>query len=211
MSVINGKDEQFEPSNNPTSLTDGTKLITTINNPRCGLTSKKYQKKIYQRRNEVRDLLFKGYSPQEIIDKLHSSQSTISRDIAFIHGSVEKHAREYGKSVLGNHVDAMNGTTELVKRAWEILDNPKTNDKMILKTIELINDCYYKRLTLYNNWLIVLKLKQITDEVNMKENYFKGFNIDLDYDSSKSIEEIRSEMYEKREKSIRERKDAIFK
>jgi predicted transcriptional regulator len=209
MSVNDSKDEQFESINNHTNLTDDAKLITTVKNPRSGLTAKKYQKKIYQRRSDVEELLFKGYDQQEIIDKLHQSQSTISRDIAYIHGSLEKYVREYGKSILGNHVDVMNGTTELQKRAWKILDNPKTNDKMVLKAIEVIMKCYHEKRALYDERIIVQAVKQIIDENNVKEKYFRDNNITLDFTKPKSIEVFTIEMNEMRE-DPRKRKDFVF-
>ena len=54
-------------------------------NKRSIITAKKYQKKIADRRKKVNYLLIKGYSQQEIRSKLHLSQSTTSRDIAFLY------------------------------------------------------------------------------------------------------------------------------
>lgn len=210
MYFIDSKEDQYDSSGNNRTLTDDSKLITTIKNPRCGLTSKKYRKQVNWHRNKVEEYLYKGYSQQEIIDKLHVSQSTISRDIALIHGSIEKDVRDYGRSILGNHTDVMNGLDELIKRLWMILDNPRTSDKVRIKTIEVVKECYSERRALYDDWIIVLKLKQKSDEINIKENYFRDNNITQDFTKSKSIDKIRIDINEIREKSIRERKDFVF-
>lgn len=73
--------------------------------------------------------MFKGYDQQEIVSILHVSQPTISRDTAFLHNKREKEIGDYGKLLFENHFDIVNGSTELLKQAWKILDNPKTYNR----------------------------------------------------------------------------------
>lgn len=159
-------------------------------NPRFNLTAKKYKKQVSWRRQKVKELLFKGYTQQEIISKLHMSQSTISRDISYIHDHQESEIQDYGKLLFENHFDIVNGTTELLKRAWEILDNPKSDFKTKNKMMNFMMDLYSKRIELFQGLPYAVVVSEEIDEINRKEKYFKDHNIVINYEKPMSMEEF---------------------
>lgn len=206
---IDGKEKQFDFNDNDVTLCVETKAITSIKNPRRGVTAKKYGKQINWRRTKVKELLFKGYSQQEIIDKLRVSQSTISRDIAIVQSTAYGGVTKYAESLLENHINYLNGSAELLKKEWEILDNPKTDNKTKLKAAELIMNLYEKRRTLFYDNPNLIILKGINEKIIMKEKYFKDNNVALDYASPESFEKSLSEFNKSQENPL-ERKDAVF-
>ncbi|MGD9674207.1 MAG: hypothetical protein AB7U98_12100 [Candidatus Nitrosocosmicus sp.] len=209
MYFIDGKEDQYDSNGNDRTLTDDSKLITTIKNSRCGLTSKKYQKQVKWRRTKVKELLFKGYCQQEIIDKLHVSQSTISRDIAIVQSSAYKGVTKYAQSLLENHINFLNGSEELLKMGWKILDNPKTDNKTKLKAMEFVENLYEKRTRLFNDNPNLIMLKGILEQIVIKEKYFKDNNVSLDYTNPKSFKNSLAE-FNKLQENPRERKDFVF-
>lgn len=59
-------------------------------NARYGISLNKYRNQISWLRNKVKDLLTRGYAQYEIVDVLHISQPTISRDIHYIQREIKK-------------------------------------------------------------------------------------------------------------------------
>ncbi len=202
------KEEQFESNNDNIIQSPEINSITKIKNPRSNLTAKKYQKQLNWRRIKVKELLFKGYDQQEIISILHVSQSTISRDVACLYNQQEKGVNDYGKLLYENHFNIVNGSTELLKKAWEILDNPKADFKMKDKMMNFIMDCYLKRIELFQGLPYFVILKTKIDEVNRKEKYFKDNNIEINYEIPMSMEEFHRR-YEESTRADRD-KEAVF-
>jgi hypothetical protein len=182
--------------------------INKFTNPRVNLTAKKYQKNMIWRRNKVKELLFKGYNQQEIVSFLHVSQPTISRDIALLHSQQEKEINDYGKLLFENHFDIVNGSAEMLKQAWKMLDDPKTDNKTKLKIMTFINDCYDKRIQLFQGLPYMVKINEKVKEINRKEKYFKDHKIKLDYAKPMTAEEF-DKSY--REKILKEKdEEALF-
>jgi predicted transcriptional regulator len=142
---------------NYTTVKKVTNPVKPIN-PRINLSKRKYQKNVIWRRNKVKELLFKGYDQQEITSMLHVSQPTISRDTALLHNQREKEISDYGKLLFENHFDIVNGSTELLKQAWKTLDNPKTDNKTRIKTMDFIKDIYDKRIELFQSLPYMVKI-----------------------------------------------------
>lgn len=183
-------------------------LITKFSNPRANITAKKYRKNVTWRRNKVKELLFKGYDQQEIISILHVSQPTISRDVAFLHNQREKEISDYGKLLFENHFDIVNGSTELLKQAWKILDNPKTDNKTRLKAMDFIKDIYDKRIELFQGLPYMVKIIEKMNGIDRKEKYFKDNKIKLNYAKPMTPEEF-NKSYKKN--ILKERKrEALF-
>jgi predicted transcriptional regulator len=179
-----------------------------IKNPRSSLTARKYQKQINCRRNKVKELLFKGCSQKEIASILHASQPTVSRDMCYLYNQQRKKLDDFGTSMFENHTNIVNGTAELLKKAWEILDNPKTEIKMKHKMMNFIMNCYSKRVEFSYGVPFIVYLKEKMEEVNRKEKYFKDNNLEIDYVKPVSMEEFR-EMRDKLDREIRD-KEAVF-
>lgn len=139
---------------------------------------------------------------------LHVSQSTISRDTAFLHNQREKEISDYGKLLFENHFDIVNGSSELLKQAWKILDNPKTDNKTRLKTMDFIKDIYDKRIELFQGLPYMVKIIEKMNEIDRKEKYFKDNKIKLNYTKPMTPEEF-NKSYKKN--ILKERKrEALF-
>lgn len=110
------------------------------------------------RRNKVRELLFKDYDQQQFVSILHVSQPRISRDIAFFHNQREKEIGDYGKLLFENHFDIVKWSAELLKQAWKILDNPKTDNMTRLQIMDFIKDIYDKRIELFQSLPYMVKI-----------------------------------------------------
>ncbi|MDR4492306.1 MAG: hypothetical protein R2685_15640 [Candidatus Nitrosocosmicus sp.] len=208
MTFDNVKMNEFNINCNIIPVVDRDNQINKNSNPRANMTAKKYQKNVIWRRNKVKELLFKGYDQQEIVSILHVSQPTISRDIAFLHNQRENEINNYGKLLFENHFDIVNGSTELLKQAWKILDNPKTDNKTRLKTMDFIKDIYDKRIELFQGLPYMVKIREKMKEVNKKEKYFKDNKIKLNYAKPMTAEEF-NKSYKKN--ILKERKrEALF-
>ncbi|MGD9673458.1 MAG: hypothetical protein AB7U98_08265 [Candidatus Nitrosocosmicus sp.] len=184
------KDENLEARvSDSMSVTDGANVVKPIN-LRANLSKQKYQKQIDWRRDKVKELLFKGYNQQEIVSILHVSQSTISRDIAILHVHQEKEINDYGKLIFGIHFDIVNGSAELLKQAWNLLENPKTDNKTKLKAMSFIKDCYDKRIELFQGIPYMVAIGEKMNEINKKEKYFRDNKIKINYAKPMSVEKF---------------------
>ncbi|MGD9535084.1 MAG: hypothetical protein AB7V56_15120 [Candidatus Nitrosocosmicus sp.] len=202
------KNNKLHFDKNVKPLTDKNDDIIKDANPRANITAKKYQKNVNWRRNKVKELLFKGYDQQEIVSFLHVSQPTISRDIALIHNQQENEINDYGKLLFEVHFDIVNGSTELLKQAWKILDNPKTDNKTRLKTMDFIKDIYDKRIELFQGLPYMVKIREKMNEVNKKEKYFKDNKIKLNYKKPMTAEEFNKSY--KKNILIERKREALF-
>ena len=117
-------------------------------NPRARISRQKYLKQVGWRRNKVRDLLIRGYSQTEISDILHISQPTISRDINSIYQDRKKRRQRFGNEFFLDLQNTLTGLTEIIKKSWTIVDDPKADQKERMKAISIILQCYDKRLEL---------------------------------------------------------------
>lgn len=162
-------------------------LIQKNNNQRANITVKKYQKMVADRRRKVNNLLMKGYTQQEIMSKLHLRQSMASRDISFLYNQSEKKSVNIGKVGFEELHNSMTGTTELLKRAWDLLDTIKKDQKLQLKIMEFIISCYHKRTELIQSGPILLYLSLQTKKHLTIDRFLKKHNISIDEFTLKAI------------------------
>ena len=162
-------------------------LIQKNNNQRANITVKKYQKMVADRRRKVNNLLMKGYTQQEIMSKLHLRQSMASRDISFLYNQSEKKSVNIGKVGFEELHNSMTGTTELLKRAWDLLDTTKKDQKLQLKIMEFIISCYHKRTELIQSGPILLYLSLQTKRHLTIDRFLEKHNISIDEFTLKAI------------------------
>lgn len=89
-----------------------------------------------------------------------------------------------------NHYGVINGSTELFKQAWKLLENPKSDDKTKLKTMSFIKECYDKRIGLLQGLPYIVIINEKAREINREEKYFKDNNIKLNYEKPMTMEEF---------------------
>ncbi|MGD9673385.1 MAG: hypothetical protein AB7U98_07895 [Candidatus Nitrosocosmicus sp.] len=161
--------------------------IQKNSNQRANITVKKYQKMVADRRRKVDNLLMKGYTQQEIMSKLHLSQSMASRDISFLYNQSEKKSVNIGKVGFEELHNSMTGTTELLKRSWDLLETTKKDHKLQLKIMEFIMNCYHKRTELIQSGPILLYLSLQTKKHLTIDRFLEKHNISIDEFTLKAI------------------------
>ncbi|MGD9674242.1 MAG: hypothetical protein AB7U98_12280 [Candidatus Nitrosocosmicus sp.] len=161
--------------------------IQKNNNQRTNISVKKYQKIVAERRRKVDNLLMKGYTQHEIMSRLHLSQSTASRDVAFLYNQTEKKSVNIGKVGFEELHNSMTGTTELLKRAWDLLDTTKKDHKLQLKIMDFIMNCYHKRTELIQSGPILLYASLQTKRHLTIDRFLKKNNISIDEFTLKAI------------------------
>lgn len=161
--------------------------IQKHHNQRANITVKKYQKMVGDRRQKVDNLLMKGYTQQEIMSKLHLSQSTASRDIAFLYNQSERKSVNIGKVGFEELHNSMTGTTELLKRSWDLLETTKKDHKLQLKIMEFIMSCYHKRTELIQSGPILLYVSLQTKRHLTIDRFLEKHNISIDEFTLKAI------------------------
>ncbi|WP_458743473.1 hypothetical protein [Candidatus Nitrosocosmicus sp. T] len=167
------------------------------NNHRANITVKKYQKMVAERRRKVNNLLIRGYTQQEIISKLHLNQSTASRDIAFLYNQSERSSVNIGKIGFEELHNSMSGTTELLKRSWDLLESTKKDQKLQLKIMEFIMNCYHKRTELIQSGPILLYLSLQTKRFLTIDRFLKKNNISIDEYTLKAILDTSKKEFER--------------
>jgi hypothetical protein len=140
----------------------GSKILET--------NGKRYKKQIDWRRNKVRELLVRGYTQYEIGQTLHISQPTISRDIRLIYDdSINKSHRLHPDSLYRELKITLDGLSELLRKLWSIIDDPKTLDKEKMKAIALIADYYNMRWKFLASESFVKEYKNHADQLKIME------------------------------------------
>ena len=120
-------------------------------NARAGVTLSKYRNRMVWRRNKVRELLARGYHQDDIVNTLHISQPTISRDIHYIQKEIRKNSGNFGEHLFEVYRNNLQGLDEMIKKLWTVADSPKTDSKEKIKAIVLIGQYYRERLQLIRN------------------------------------------------------------
>jgi hypothetical protein len=184
------------------------KLNTKRSNKRANITAKKYQKEIADRRKKVDNLLMKGYSQQEIMSKLHLTQSTASRDISFLYKLTKRNSLNIGKVAFEELHKSISGTTNMLQRAWDLLDATENDRKLQLKIMEFIIDCYSKRTQLIQAGPMLIYLSLQNKRHLTIDRFLKKNNILIDDFTLKAIIDTTKEQ---READNRRRiEEAIF-
>ena len=182
-------------------IRDKTKSIIVLSNTkrrnkRANITAKKYQKEIADRRKKVDNLLMKGYSQQEIMSKLHLGQSTPSRDIAFLYKRTKRNSLNIGKVAFEELHKSMSGNTDLLQRAWDLLDATKSDRKLQLKIMEFIMDCYNKRTQLIQAGPMLIYLGIQTKRFLAIDRFLQENNISIDEFTLKAIVDATKKQHE---------------
>jgi transcriptional regulator len=160
---------------------------------------KTYQDWIMWRRSKVLEYLSKGYTQAEIVDILHVSHPTISRDVSYIREHSRDNIRTFIDKRLPEEIEkAFTSYDTTIKIASSIADNT-TNDKVKLDARDLVNKTRAAILEICNNTDLinyVLELpanknKKLTDKVSVEES--DSNPIEPEEEESQSFEEPEEE------------------
>ena len=125
---------------------------------------------LQNRRNRVLQLLSQGYTQTEIALKIGVSDATVSRDVEFITQSVFETKEKWAQELFRLNESTRVGFELVLKRLWEIVDNPKTDERIRVQTFALISSVYDKRVESYANRHIIKRLGEDVDIVFAKED-----------------------------------------
>jgi hypothetical protein len=126
--------------------------------------------------------LLRGNTQSEISRTLHISQPTISRDIDYIRSKYITNSKNTIKRLSEEYINISLDIDEMIKNAWKIVDDNRTNVRSRLKAMSVIKDCYkYKTemlgteraLNQMNNLYQQMLVKE--KELTRRENALKAF------------------------------------
>lgn len=130
----------------------------------------------------MKDLLIRGHSQYEISNILHISQPTISRDIISLYEDRKKRHQKYGNEFFLGIQNTLAGLTEIIKKCWVIVDDPRADQKERMKAISIVLQCYGKRLELLRkepqvNGMreYIESVKKTEKEVNRRERALQAY------------------------------------
>ncbi len=112
------------------------------------------------RRNKVRDLFTRGYSQFEISNTLHISQSTISRDINYMHNKTKKKDIDPDDLLLEEYEKDRLLLSETIKELWKIIDAPKTASKEKTKSINLLLNIIKESRLILEKEINIMRIKK---------------------------------------------------
>lgn len=126
--------------------------------------------------------MLRGNTQSEISRTLHISQPTISRDIDYIRSKYITNSKNTIKRLSEEYINISLDIDEMIKNAWKIVDDNRTNVRSRLKAMSVIKDCYkYKTemlgteraLNQMNNLYQQMLVKE--KELTRRENALKAF------------------------------------
>ena len=123
------------------------------------LSDKKTQ--ILLRRGQITELYSKGLSENEMARELDVAQATISSDLRVMRNQALTKTQTFTEKELPHEIDSLMVSNKLLtKKAWAILDNEESSEKMIATAMFTILKCNeQKRTFLMDKCEIQTKMK----------------------------------------------------
>jgi hypothetical protein len=154
-------------------------------NPRSGIKRNKYKALIMDyRRDRVKELLMKGFSPEEISKTLRISQPTISRDLEYIQDGLRKKIdAKTIEDIISHYYMALLELDQLTGHLWRIVINTKTKDYDKLRALKQLLECSSQRLLLVDravNDAVIPYIHKQLKYLNEKELALKARERDLE-------------------------------
>jgi|SaaInlStandDraft_6_1057023.scaffolds.fasta_scaffold90637_1 transposase len=111
-----------------------------------------------ERRLQVQELLFSGYSHEKISQKLRISTKTVSRDIQWVRDNSQNWLEDLAENGFGQEYrEAIEGYKQDIMRLQEMQDNC-TDDNLKLKIIRTITDTRRKYIEQFAQFPVVWAL-----------------------------------------------------
>jgi hypothetical protein len=142
------------------------------------------QQHITWRRERVAELSAQGRTEREIATMLRVGAATVGRDLAYLN----KQAREslqvhIQKRLPDQYSKYLNGLSQVLKLAWNIVLIDSGNNTTKLQALSLISDCYRYQMDLSTNGVV------ITDAIK----YINGKMDHLNNQEKKLLQSIKEE------------------
>ena len=108
------------------------------------------------RRSKVMELSSQGYGHSDIAKMLQISQPTISRDVQYLKQLARSNITKYVDHKLPFEYDkCLIALNSLQKKAWEISENPETEDRTKVQALSLVKECVINKLDLLTDATVV--------------------------------------------------------
>ena len=110
----------------------------------------KYDKRnIDLRRSKVLELSAQGLQQNRIAQILGVSDATISLDMQYLTCIAQQNLKTHVQEIVPlQFKKTMSGMTQVLQKAWEIVNNQSSKTSEILQSLALINDTYLKLMNL---------------------------------------------------------------
>jgi hypothetical protein len=114
--------------------------------------SKQQQQQIIWRRNQVLDLLAKGYNQSHIARALQVDTSVICRDVFYLSQQSKENIRKHFEERLPVEVDkCLAGLTAILRESWHIANENDVERREKIQALSLAKECYTTKLELLTN------------------------------------------------------------
>ena len=124
-----------------------------------------HQFEMEERRRQVATLLSKSKTEREIAAELHTSQSTIHRDIEALRESSQQFVYDLAKSDLAFfYSQSLTGIDDAIKGIWEMLDNPDKDKEIDMKRLaayKAIIEAHKSKSELLNSGPTIMALRSM--------------------------------------------------
>lgn len=151
------------------------------------MISKVQQQQIEWRRDRILELLASGFKQSEIARTLQINKSVIGRDIAYLKQRAISHHRTHIEERIPEQYQRCKTGYEIVlRRSWEIANNPNSRTSEVLESLKLFSDTHTKLNELSAddktinqaiNWIekkkeVLLQLEQEKEQEQEQEGVF---------------------------------------
>jgi hypothetical protein len=118
------------------------------------------------RRGRVLELSSQGRTEREIAGILQVGKTTVDRDLAFLGKQSQENLKTHLSQIIpAQYQKCMNGITQVLKMAWNIVILDSVNHASKLQALSLINDCYKYQMDLTTNaGILADAMKFVTHE-----------------------------------------------
>ena len=155
------------------------------------------KEKILLRRGLVTELYSKGLTERQMAEKLNTSRVTINQDIRILRNQALTNIQTFDTRIPHEYESMLTGIKQVLQRAWSILDNEGSNERMIAIAMHTILTALQQKQALIND------LSNIQEALEYRHQ-----------SSSQSLVSLRSSLEDKQHveaiQSQRQRDEAIF-
>jgi hypothetical protein len=192
--VIQGDNDNDNSDNNENNPNDDQRRIT------------RHRQQLLWRRDHVQELSSKGHTEREIAEILKLSQGTIHRDLATLKLRARKQISKYiDEQLPAEYHKCLIGLNIILRRAWELATDRRSEAREKLAAMVLIKDCYSMRIDLLSNATVIdraikfvdrhrgsmpqnreVRIDQYMETAQTTDNNSTNFSPDPDNDTSES-------------------------
>ena len=124
----------------------------------------RHRQQLQWRRDHVQELSSKGLTERQIAKELQLSQGTIHRDLAILKLRAKKQISKYiDEQLPAEYHKCLIGLNFILKRAWELASDRRSENREKLQAMVLVKDCYAMKLDLLSNATVIERAIKFVD------------------------------------------------